>query len=440
MRYLSYIKTNLLMKRLFKYFLFLVLIPVCGYSQIVDKSLDNIDLNKEYFYLDPLVFNSKDSTNARLDLYIELPLEYIQFKRNQATQNYDAFIDYFITIKNSRDKVVYDNIYSETMSNTESEQKKITEKTVYAIKQFYLLPDNYKLTFTLKDKNNLKEYSKNYSINVKDFNRKKIDFSDIMLVSNYSEDKDGRKEISPLVNRNVGNLKDFYLFFEVYNNTDSTMESEYNYKLIDEKNKTILEGTYNYYLDSGVNKKIEKISTNQMIIGNYKFEITNKKSSDIVVSKDLIYRWDFLPVNLKNLDLAVSQLMYIATSDELKNIKKAKTQEEKQRRFLKFWKSKDPTPNTPKNELMIEYYNRIKIANDRYSHYVEGWKTDMGMVYIIYGNPSNIDRHPFESDSKPYEIWEYYDLRKRFVFVDDSGFGDYRLTTPIWDDRTKMNY
>jgi GWxTD domain-containing protein len=218
------------------------------------------------------------------------------------------------------------------------------------------------------------------------------------------------------------------------------MESEYNYKLIDEKNKTILEGTYNYYLDSGVNKKIEKISTNQMIIGNYKFEITNKKSSDIVVSKDLIYRWDFLPVNLKNLDLAVSQLMYIATSDELKNIKKAKTQEEKQRRFLKFWKSKDPTPNTPKNELMIEYYNRIKIANDRYSHYVEGWKTDMGMVYIIYGNPSNIDRHPFESDSKPYEIWEYYDLRKRFVFVDDSGFGDYRLTTPIWDDRTKMNY
>jgi GWxTD domain-containing protein len=440
MRYISYIKTNMLMKILIKYFLLLMLIPVCGFSQIVDKSLDNLDLNKEYFYVDPLVFNSKDSTNARLDLYIELPLENIQFKRNQSTGKYDAFIDYIITIKNSTDNIVYNNTYMETMSNTENEQKKVTEKTVYAIKQYYLKPDNYKLSFTLIDKNNLKEYTKDYAFSVKDFNRRIVDFSDIMLVSNYNENNDGKKEISPLVNRNVGNLKDFYLFFEIYNSSDSTIENVYYYKITDEKNKTILEGTYNYYLDSGTNKKIEKLSTNLLIIGNYKFEITDKKTSSIVASKDLSYRWDFLPVNLKNLDVAISQLRYLASSDELNYIQRAKTKEEKERRFLKFWRDKDPTPNSPKNELMIEYYNRIKIANERYSHYVDGWKTDMGMVYIIYGNPSNIERHPFEAEYKPYEVWEYYELRRRFVFVDDSGFGDYRLTTPIWDDRTKLNY
>jgi hypothetical protein len=57
----------------------------------------------------------------------------------------------------------------------------------------------------------------------------------------------------------------------------------------------------------------------------------------------------------------------------------------------------------------------------------------MGMVYIIFGEPSNIERHPYEMDTKPYEIWAYYNINKQFVFVDNSGFGDYRLITPIWD-------
>jgi hypothetical protein len=57
----------------------------------------------------------------------------------------------------------------------------------------------------------------------------------------------------------------------------------------------------------------------------------------------------------------------------------------------------------------------------------------MGMVFIILGAPSSVDRHPFEIDSKPYEIWYYYDFDRQIVFVDESGFGNYRLVTPIWD-------
>ncbi|MBI5403078.1 MAG: GWxTD domain-containing protein [Ignavibacteriae bacterium] len=417
-----------------------VLVPLLSFSQVKDRSLDNIDLNKEFFYLDPLVFSSKDSTNARLDLYIQLPLENIQFKRNNAADRYDAYIDYIIVIKNSAGHIVYNNTFSETMSNTENEQKKISEKSVYAIKQFFLMPDKYKLNFSLRDKNSQKEYSKDYEFSVKDYTKKKVTFSDVMIVSNYREDASGQKEISPLVNGNVGNLKDFYLFFEIYNSRENLYEGAYTYKILDEKDKTVIEGNYSYFLDSGVNKKVEKLSTNLFIIGNYKYQITEKKTNEIVASKDFSYRWDFLPVSLKNLDLAISQLVYLATSTELDNIKDAPTREEKERRFLKFWKDKDPSPGTPKNELLMEYYNRIKIANERYSHYVDGWKTDMGMVYIIYGNPSNIDRHPFESDAKPYEVWDYYDLKKRFVFVDYTGFGDYRLTTPIWDEEGHRIY
>jgi hypothetical protein len=82
---------------------------------------------------------------------------------------------------------------------------------------------------------------------------------------------------------------------------------------------------------------------------------------------------------------------------------------------------------------MDEYYARVEFANKHFSHFMDGWKSDMGMVFIIFGTPSNVERHPFDSDAKPYEIWTYYELNRQFVFIDQSGFGDYHLQNPIWD-------
>ncbi len=59
----------------------------------------------------------------------------------------------------------------------------------------------------------------------------------------------------------------------------------------------------------------------------------------------------------------------------------------------------------------------------------EGWKTDRGRVYIMYGEPNEIERYPNQTQTRPYEIWSYYDLEGgvRFVFGDITGFADYQL-------------
>ena len=77
----------------------------------------------------------------------------------------------------------------------------------------------------------------------------------------------------------------------------------------------------------------------------------------------------------------------------------------------------------------------MAFANQNYGHYLEGWRTDMGMIFVRFGSPDNIERHPFEYNVKPYEIWYYYQLNRQFIFVDETGFGDYRLrypTTDLW--------
>lgn len=408
-------------------------------AQIKDNTLTNLNMGKEYFYIDPLVFYPLDSAVGRLDLYIEIPLENLSFKKVNTGDNYESELSLTLQIKNSAGEQIISHTYDDKITNTKSEQKNINEKSVSSYKSYFLKPDVYKLIFVLKDKNSKIEYTKEASFTVKDPLIDRVISSDIMLLSNYQLDSQGEKEITPVINGNVGTLDGFYIFTEVWNRDENELSNKLlNIKVFDEKEKLIYDSLISVNLKTGSNSIIQKLYTDKYNIGNLRMEIDD--GSRKIAERKLSCKWGDIPITIKDLDNAVNQLLYIAKSSELDYIKNAKSSEEKLKRFLKFWKSVDPSPRTAKNELMIEYYNRIKIANERYSHYVDGWKTDMGMVFIINGNPSQIDRHPFEADSKPYEIWTYYDINRQYIFVDYTGYGDYRLTTPMYDERNRIRY
>ena len=136
-----------------------------------------------------------------------------------------------------------------------------------------------------------------------------------------------------------------------------------------------------------------------------------------------------LPRSVVQLDLAIRQLRPIATAEEMRRMQETPPFR-REEAFREFWRRRDPTPNTEQNELMDEYYLRVEYANENFSTNRDGWETDRGRIYILYGEPTDIERHPFEINSKPYEVWYYDHLNRRFVFVDYTGFGDYELTWP----------
>ncbi|MBK6909588.1 MAG: GWxTD domain-containing protein [bacterium] len=138
-----------------------------------------------------------------------------------------------------------------------------------------------------------------------------------------------------------------------------------------------------------------------------------------------------VPATITDLGEAIRQVKYIATAEENRRLRSA-SMVDREQLFREFWKRRDPSPETPRNELMEEYYFRIDYADDKYSTHRAGWETDRGRVFILYGEPTDIERHPFESGSRPYEIWFYHNLNRRFVFVDYTGFGDYTLAGPQW--------
>jgi GWxTD domain-containing protein len=135
----------------------------------------------------------------------------------------------------------------------------------------------------------------------------------------------------------------------------------------------------------------------------------------------------YLGMAERDYDRAVNQLRYIATERELKILREADTSQ-RIRLFREFWMSRDPTPQTKRNEALTEYYRRIAYANEHFGlQNQDGWATDRGMVYITLGLPDRVEREDMSLTSRPVEVWIYNEFPLSLIFDDVAGFGEYRL-------------
>ncbi len=66
----------------------------------------------------------------------------------------------------------------------------------------------------------------------------------------------------------------------------------------------------------------------------------------------------------------------------------------------KFWLNNTGNHDRARG-LIKKYYGRVQEANNYFSSYIEGWKTDRGMIFLIYGSPNLI----YHTDHT--ETWTY---------------------------------
>lgn len=132
----------------------------------------------------------------------------------------------------------------------------------------------------------------------------------------------------------------------------------------------------------------------------------------------------------EEIDDLFNKSKYVATNPEIDKYKALSTEEAKREFIYNFWKSRDENPSDDRNESYLSYTKRVSESDNKFSAMGKpGWKTDRGRVFIIYGEPSEIERHPNETGTRPYEIWKYENLEGGvyFVFGDLTGFNDYQL-------------
>jgi len=143
------------------------------------------DINRVIIFTDPLVFYTGDSTNARLDIYIEIPISNIIFKRNLSSEIFESSIGITINIQDLNGQAIIDQGYNESTSFTNAEMHNEKEGSLYYLKTFYQNPGINILNLRVKDNNSGREFSTQDTININDKSKHDILFSDIMILSEY---------------------------------------------------------------------------------------------------------------------------------------------------------------------------------------------------------------------------------------------------------------
>ncbi len=101
--------------------------------------------------------------------------------------------------------------------------------------------------------------------------------------------------------------------------------------------------------------------------------------------------------DVTNEDVLVNALRYITNKEEFNKMHSSANKKEA---VDKFWLDLSGNEDRAK-ELISKYYNRVQDANRYFTSYTEGWRTDRGMVYLIFGPPTTILK------SGTLETWYY---------------------------------
>lgn len=107
----------------------------------------------------------------------------------------------------------------------------------------------------------------------------------------------------------------------------------------------------------------------------------------------------------------IAPLVYISTTSEIKKIQRA---DDKKIGLDRFWLDVTNSQTRAKN-IIRQFYNQTEQVNRIFTTYKAGWKTDHGMIYMLYGAPDEVYRNGIQ------EEWIYGksdDFSKiRFTFV-----------------------
>jgi GWxTD domain-containing protein len=130
---------------------------------------------------------------------------------------------------------------------------------------------------------------------------------------------------------------------------------------------------------------------------------------------------------VSNYDEMLSLLRFFGQEEQLAALRRA-TPAERPTLWERFYKDSDPNPATPENEALDSYFQRLAVAEQRFSDEGQpGWRTDRGEVFIALGDPDEVIDASAANQGRVVR-WTFTSHRVVLFFVDETGFGRFRLT------------
>jgi len=395
-------------------------------------------------FLDFAAFYNPASDKIRLEVYYQLYSHVLQFEPKGG--GFVAAYECVIRVKD-RSGLQIDS-YTQDREIRVNDERRTTSRLDFRTNQtsFELDPGKYEVALTLRDMKSARMISREVKLKLKDFDAKKPRLSDIEFVmatgpvdQEPSVFDKGSLAVVPSVSREFGGAGDDRVayYIEIYRGRDSMSSVFVETTIRSERGSMAYRDSLTAELGNAVTRQFREVSLSNLKPGDYHLEVIlrgrrNKKLDQ----KEKAFRVEWTQEALLRNDFkeVLNILSLIATSEEIDELKKHESYDDRVHAIEAFWLSRDPTPGTVENETRSEFYRRVRYANKNFGYFRQrGWYSDRGRTYIRYGEPDQIDDFPISPNRRPYQIWHYYQGGRylKFTFIDENEDGDYRLMYPF---------
>ena len=397
-------------------------------------------------------FRAEDG-EAYLEMYIEIPRLEVQHVTDSS--GWYGAVRFTVGISSDSVLLAKDNW---RIGDVITDPNKVDSlQKIIDVRTYKLTPGVYEIAITAVDSFSQRSWDEFLNVDIESFPNDRLTLSDIEiagyllppgLIDKYDR---GEYGLIPSPNLVFGRKRPyFYYYLEIYPPLESKGKYELSLQrmiftdiggkqfLVESLPEVVFDQESNAFAD------VDSVSLNGLASGSYTFavQVVSSHGDTVLQAKrfwimrpDLqvvgIERFeDDVVVDRESVEAEFQEIQILLNKDEIKRTEEMSTIEKA--RFLNvFWRRYDDNKSTSEVPFRQEFRARIAEAEHRWKNYWKpGYKTDMGRIFVLHGEPDHKEIHPLELNTKPYEIWTYDRLEGggiQFVFVDRGGQGDFIL-------------
>jgi GWxTD domain-containing protein len=354
-------------------------------------------------------------------------LDWVRFKGPEGALRYGAGLEFTVIFEGRQESEQRGDVWERRLavagfSDTRGPNAVVVEKRTFA-----LPPGRHTVRIGVRDINSSARSVVQEKLTVPDFSRLPVGFADLELGV-----VDSAGSFRSVPTRRFGiEVGTIGALASLFDRRDGTWPRRYTlqYRIRSDVGEVVVSGNQDISLAASGEPVVIRPSSPDLFLGSYVFEV------ELVEGKS---RWrverafevdESGPPRGREFTRMLEPLSYIITPEEMDWLR-ALPPEQQAQGWEELWRRRDPTPDTPRNEMQLEFFRRVRYAERHFQGFGPGWRSDMGRIYIKFGPPDQIENRPSSLTSPQIEIWYYNQPYRRFVFGDREGFGRYTLLNP----------
>lgn len=369
---------------------------------------------------------------TRVEARLGLIKDILQFVR--ASDEYRGSYEVNLAVFDARGECVASRTWqrhlaTSTFAATNDRTSHLQEAAV-----FQLPPGKYQLRAEIVDRHTQKRLRRQYPLAVRDFHTGGLQVSSLALGEGLKDSAGtavlGAYNLSALLQ--IGRPQQ-YLFYEIYG-VAAGDSLTIDYALINARGDTLESWSAATLAAANVAAMAENLTDRVRRSGSQSLRVRVHNGAQAVTAGiDFKAQAAAAPQTAREAALPEilrqAPLQYISSRREYQKMTAAPPGA-RDSLVAAFWRQRDPTPGTARNELRDEFYRRVAQAEAEFaaeSLNQPGWQTDRGRIYIIHGAPREVHVRAREEEALLYEIWFYPEIGRRFIFRERGNSGLFEL-------------